>query len=212
MTTTDTLITRLANEPPPPPFSPRRVALVIVLSIVVPVALFLMILGPRPGLIAAWSDPVVPFKTILPLAASAMSLLLLLRLARPGARAGAAAWFLAGPGALALALWVGAFALRAPSERFADVDAASLGECLGSILLLSFVPAVVILRIIRQGASTWPLLSGALAGLTAATGATAGYSMFCTRDNPLFFASWYGAAILVTTIICAALGQRVLRW
>ncbi|MBL4930061.1 NrsF family protein [Fuscibacter oryzae] len=212
MTTTDNLIRRLATEPPLPPFNPRRMALVMVLSIAVPVTLFLLVLGHRQGLAAAWSNPVVPFKTILPLAASAASLLLLLRLARPGARAGGAVWLLAGPGAVAVALWFGAYALRAAPERFAEVSAASLGECLGSILLLSVVPAAVILRVIRQGASTWPRLSGALAGLTAATGATAGYSLFCTRDNPLFFVSWYGAAILMVALVCAALGQRTLRW
>lgn len=212
MTMTDDLIRHLATEPPPPPFSPRRLALRMVLSIVAPVALFLLVLGHRADLAVAWSNPVVPVKTVLPLAASAVSLLLLVRLARPGARAGAAPWFLAGLGVVAAVLWIGTFVLRAAPERFAEVGIASVAECLGSILLLSVVPSVVILRVMRQGAATRPRLAGALAGLAAATGATAGYSLFCTRDNPLFFISWYGAAILLVTLGCAALGARMLRW
>lgn len=212
MTMTDDLIRHLATEPPPPPFSPRRLALRMVLSIVAPVALFLLVLGHRADLAVAWSNPVVPFKTILPLGASAVSLLLLVRLARPGARAGAAPWFLAGLGVVAAVLWIGTFVLRAAPERFAEVGIASVAECLGSILLLSVLPSVVILRAMRQGAATRPRLAGALAGLAAATGATAGYSLFCTRDNPLFFISWYGAAILLVTLGCAALGARMLRW
>ncbi len=212
MMETDALIARLANEPPPPPFDPGRIALIWVLAMAVPVALFLLVLGPRPDLIAAWSNPAVIVKTILPLGTVGLSLPLLLRLARPEARAGATGWLLVAPAIAALVLWAGAFALRAPAGRFAEVSPASLAECLGSILLLSVVPAVVILRILRRGATSQPRLSAALAGLTASAGATAGYSLFCTQDNPLFFITWYGVAILAVTVACAAFGERILRW
>ena len=170
-------------------------------------------LGTRPGLIDAWSNPVVPFKTVLPLITCALSLLLVLRLMRPEARVGATVWVYA-----AFRCWQ---RLRCgpeplccvpPSARFADVGAFSLEECLGSILLLSIVPVAVMLRLVRQGAAASPTLSGALVGLTAATGVTTGYSLFCTRDNPLFFVTWYGVAIVIVTLISAALGRRVLRW
>ena len=127
-------------------------------------------------------------------------------------RVGISARLYAIPALAALVLWLGAFAFRAPPARFAEVSTASLGRCLGSILLMSALPAVLILRAVRQGASTSPLLSGGLAGLMAATGATAGYSLDCTRDNPLFFVTWYGAAILIVTLISAGVGRRVLAW
>jgi hypothetical protein len=209
---TDDLILRLAAAPAPAALRPLNLGSVIALSILAPVVVFLLLLGTRPGLFAAWSNPVVPLKTLLPLLIFALSLTLLLRLLRPEARAGVTAWGYAPPVLAALALWIGAFLLRAPAERFSDVSAFSLAECLGSIPILSIVPVIVILRLIRQGASTAPLLSGALAGLTAASGVTIGYSLFCTRDNPVFFVTWYGLAILSVTLISAILGRRLLRW
>lgn len=212
MMQTDDVIARLSTEAVQPPLNSARLGLVMALSILVPVAVFLAVLGTRHGLMLAWSNPVVPFKTLLPLITCALSFLLVLRLIRPEARAGATVWVYAVPLLAALALWMGAFVVREPSTRFAEVNAFSLDECLGSILLLSIIPVGVMLRLVRQGAATSPTLSGALVGLTAASGATAGYSLFCTRDNPLFFVTWYGAAILIVTLISAALGRRMLRW
>jgi hypothetical protein len=151
----------------------------MMMSMLGPVAVFLLVLGPRPDLVLPWSNPVVPFKTILPLLT-------------------------------ALAFWVWAFATGARSTRFAEVGAFSLEECLGSILMLSVVPVTVMFRLVRQGAVTSPTFSGALVGLAAASGVTTDYCVFCTCDTPLFFVNWYGVAILIVTLISAALGSRTL--
>jgi hypothetical protein len=212
MSKTDDLIARLSTEAASPPLRPGRIGWAMLLSILLPIAVFLAVLGTRHGLVDAWSNPVVPFKTLLPLIACALSLFLLLRLMRPQARVGATVWAYALPLLAALVLWAGAFVLRSPETRFAEVGAFSLEECLGSILMLSIVPVTVMLRLVRQGAVTAPGLAGALVGLAAATGVTTGYSLFCTRDNPLFFVTWYGLAILIVTLISASLGRRMLRW
>lgn len=209
---TDDLIARLSPEPPKPAMRRGLMGLAIGVAIVVPVVLFLGTLGFRPGLAVAWTNPVVPFKTLLPLMTCVFSAALLLRLGRPDARSGVMPLGYLLPVGVALALWVGAFALRAPAERFAEMGVTSLAECLGLILLLSIVPVIVALRVMRQGATTNPGLSAALAGLTSATGAATGYSLFCTRDNPLFFVTWYGAAILIVTLIAAWFGRNALRW
>lgn len=209
---TDDLIARLSAETTPPQLRPAALGLRMALSILVPVALFLLVLGTRPGLMQSWSNPVVPLKTVLPLISCGVSFVLVLRLIRPEARVGGTVWAYVVPLLTAVALWGGAFVLRAPAARFADVGAFSLAECLGSILLLSIVPVILTLRLIRQGAAAAPALSGALVGLTVASGVTAGYSLFCTRDNPLFFVTWYGAAILIITLISALAGRRLLRW
>ena len=210
--TTDEFIARLVSEPAQPPLRPVRLALMILAAIALPVAVFLGLEGPRPGLPQAWTNPMVPLKTILPLISCGLSLTLLLRLARPEARTGITAFGYAIPLLTALALWLGTFALRAPANRFAEVGFGSLAECLGIILALAALPTIVALRLVRQGASSSPMLSGALAGLTASTGAATGYSLFCTRDNPLFFVTWYGASILIVTLIAAWLGRRMLAW
>lgn len=210
--TTDALIAGLATEPAPPPLRPGRLALLVLVAIAVPAALFLGLVGHRPGLVAAWTNPVVPFKTLLPLFTCALALTLALRMTHPEARTGALTLGFALPAGVALALWIGAFVARPPAMRFAEVGLVSLAECLGLIMLLSVVPAVAALRLLRQGASTSPTLSAALAGLAAASGAATGYSLFCTRDNPLFFVTWYGAAIAIVTLITTCAGRRLLRW
>lgn len=212
MTSTEHLIARLAAEPPPPRFIPTRVAGLAVASIALPAAAFLLVAGLRDNLPEAWLNPMVPLKTLLPMLLCILSLLTILRLARPGIRIGAVGWSMLLPVAVATVLWTGAFILRMPAERFAEVGPASVGECLGAIVVLSIIPAVLITRTLRQGATTRPSLSGALVGLASATGVATGYSLFCTQDNPLFFITWYGFAFVIVTLAGASLGERLLRW
>ena len=67
MTATEDLIARLAAEPVPQRFLPRRIAVLAVASVVLPVAAFLLVAGVRDGLLQAWTNPVVPMKTLLPM-------------------------------------------------------------------------------------------------------------------------------------------------
>ncbi|MFC3181527.1 NrsF family protein [Cypionkella sinensis] len=212
MMRTDDLIARLAGEAASQPFSRGLLGAMMAVSIIVPIAAFLSVLGTRPGLLQAWSNPVVPFKTLLPLITCALSMTLVLRLTRPEARAGVVVWAYALPLVSAVVLWGGAFAMRPPPARFAEVGVFSLAECLGSILVLAIVPVAAMLRMARRGATTSPALTAALIGLTAATGVTTGYSLFCTRDNPLFFVTWYGVAIVIVTAVSALVGRRLLHW
>ncbi len=209
---TDDLIARLSAEPAAPALDQVRLSGLILLSIAVPVALFLGVKGVRPDLALAWANPVVPFKTFLPLVVCLLSASLALRLSRPEATLGRLPLAFILPGGIALALWIGTFLLRAPEARFAEVGPEELAECLGIIPLLSIVPTIASLRLLRRGASTSPGVSAMLAGLTSASGAAAGYSLFCTRDNPLFFVTWYGVAILIVTLIATRFGKKALSW
>lgn len=207
---TDDLISLLAADPVPPRFSPGRLAGLVLLAVALPAALFLAIAGPRPDLGAALMQPVVLSKTLLSALTGTVALWLALRLARPGARPRGALLLL--PLLVAAGLWLQGFQSRLPEARFADVTPANLAECMGLIVLLSLVPAAAALRLLRQGATTRPALSGALAGLAAAAGAATGYSLFCTQDNPVFYVTWYGAAMALVAAACALIGARRLSW
>lgn len=207
---TDDLITLLAADPVPPRFSPGRLAGLLILAIALPAGLFLALAGPRPDLGAALMQPVVLSKTLLSALTCTVALWLVLRLARPGARPHVALLLL--PALAAAGLWLQGFLSRPPEARFADVTGFALAECMGLIMLLSLIPAAASLRLLRQGASTSPALSGALAGLAASAGAATGYSLFCTQDNPVFFVTWYGAAMALVTAACALIGARRLSW
>ncbi|QYZ68869.1 NrsF family protein [Neotabrizicola shimadae] len=209
---TEDLITLLAADPPPPAFSALRVAAVLLAAVGLCAGLFLALAGPRPDLAAALAVPVVLAKTLLAALTCTLSLWLVLRLARPGHGLGRAGLVLVLPALLAGALWLQGYAARPPEVRFADVTPLAVAECLGFIVLLSAIPAAVALRLLRDGASTSPALSGALAGLAASAGAATGYSLFCTQDNPVFYITWYGLALFIVTAACAMLGRRRLDW
>ncbi len=209
---TDDLIARLSASPAATPINPAQMTVLMAAAILIPLALFLGLFGTRHDLALAWTNPVVPFKTFLPLVVCLVSAALVLRLARPEAASGRMPLLYILPGGIALALWIGSFILRAPEARFAEVNPISLAECVGIILCLSIIPTIAALRVLRQGASTSPALSALLAGLMAASGAATGYSLFCTRDNPLFFVTWYGVAILFVTLMARHFGRRTLSW
>lgn len=209
---TEDLISRLATQTPPAPLRDDRMALWIGLSILASVTVFLTVAGLRPQLALAWENPVVPVKTFLPLALCLLSGTLLLRLARPEGRLGWLPWLYVPLAVLVAVMWGTTFAMRAPADRFAEVHMASLAECLCLIPLISILPTYAGLRIMRQGASSQPRLSALLVGLTAASGSAAGYSLFCIRDNPLFFLTWYGLGIIVVTAVATHFGKRILVW
>lgn len=210
--TTDALIARLSAEPPAPPFRPRRIALAVLATVAMVTGLFLAIVGARPDLAEALGQPVVLAKTLLPALTCALALRAALRLSRPGSRTGPALLWLALPLSLAALLWTWAFLILPPARRFAEVGAFSLSECIGLILLLSLMPTATLLALLRRGATTTARRSAALAGLAASSGAATGYSFFCVQDNPLFYVTWYGVAILTSALLAVLLGARLLRW
>lgn len=74
-----------------------------------------------------------------------------------------------------------------PEQRFAEVTATAMAECMAFILLLSVLPLGSALAFFQQGAPLRPALTGFLAGLSSASGAATGYSLLCTQNNPLFY-------------------------
>ncbi|MBC2837638.1 NrsF family protein [Paragemmobacter straminiformis] len=209
---TQDLIRRLAQDTPPPPFSERGVTLATVLAVVACTTAFLSLAGTRSDLFAAMLSPLVATKTLLPASLFILSLKAALRMARPDRAPSHALRPLLLLALVAALMWLRAFANLSPDQRFAEVGAFSLSECVGFITLLSVVPAAVLIARLQHGASMSPIRSGALAGLAAGSGAATGYSLFCVQDNPLFFVTWYGFAILLVSVLTALAGSRFLRW
>lgn len=210
---TDDLIARLAHDPAAQPLRPIRIGAGIVALTMACVAVFLMVAGPRADLVSALTTPVVATKTLLPLLLCAAALFAALRLMRPEAGTG---FRFARSGVAVvvpcLALYALGFTTQARPLWFGDLTPMSVSQCLGLILLLSLPALALSLVLVRQGASTAPRRSGAALGLAVSAGATAGYSLYCTQDNPIFFVTWYGLAILITTALGALAGARLLRW
>ena len=211
MKTEDLIGILAADATPPAPLRPGRIATFGLVAMVVAVGLFLGLLGVRDGIAQAVLQVPVAAKTILPLVLCALIVPVALRQMRPGAD-GLRAMAMLAPLAVALGLWVWAYVTLPAPVRFADWMPSAIAECLGFILLLSLVPLGVVLAMMRQGASTAPVRAGALAGLAVGCGIAAGYSLFCTKDNPIFYVTFYGTAILLVSGLGALLGGRMLRW
>lgn len=210
---TDDLIADLAHDPATQPLKPIRIGAGIVAMTMACVAVFLMVAGPRADLVAALTTPLVAMKTVLPLLLCAAALFAVLRLMRPEAgdtlrfaRTGVAV------AVLCVALYALGFTTQARALWFGDLSPMSVSQCLGLIMLLSLPALAVSFALVRQGASTAPIRSGAALGLAVSAGATAGYSLYCTQDNPIFFVTWYGLAILISTALGAVIGARLLHW
>lgn len=137
---------------------------------------------------------------------------LTVRLARPVQRL---AWpqvallvVLAVMGALGLWQWF----LAMPDQRLPEMLGHSWKACPRNVLLMSLPPMAATLFALRGLAPTRPRLAGAAAGLMAGGLGAAAYAISCTEIAMSFVAVWYTLGVLMSTLLGALLGPRVLRW
>jgi len=174
--------------------------------------IFLFGVGPRPDIAAALETPRFLYKYLLTLTLFGSAVGLILHLARPGAVP--AGWLaaLAIPPVLLIVSVIAETFLVPSSAWPMSLMGKNAVVCLVLIPLLSAAPLAAVMWALRDGATTHPVLAGAVAGLVAAgIGATL-YATHCQDDSPFFVAAWYGLAIMIVTAFGAFLGARLLRW
>jgi hypothetical protein len=209
---TDDLIRAMAADAAPPSGVGPMLAAAMA-AVAVPVgAVALAMLGLNPALEATMTAPLLLLRQVFPLLLALGAALAALRLARPDGVAGPTRLLLVAAPLLAGAVLLRELALLPP----ADWGTAAVGEsrvaCLVSVGLIALPLLAGALWALARGASTRPRASGALAGLMAGAIAAAIYALHCTETSPLFYAAWYGLAILGVTALGALFGPRLLRW
>jgi hypothetical protein len=134
------------------------------------------------------------------------------RLARPAARSEAPA-LLAGAVALAAAL-TGLLAWQAstPETRMAGLLGHSWWTCPWFVLSLSLPALGALLWALRGLAPTRPRAAGFAAGLLAGALGAGGYALACNELAVSFVAAWYTLGMLMSGLLGALLGPRLLRW
>lgn len=213
MKTEDLIRAMVADNPTRRPPITRTVGLALLAGTVAGALLFAATIGLRSDF--WWSvvnSPRFVFKFAVTLALVVPSYLLVRRLARPDAEAGALKWLLLLP-VLMLAAGVLVEMGLIPRDHW-PVYAVGTNAmaCMSLIPVLSLGPLVAILYALRQGAPAHPAMAGAVGGLLAAgIGATL-YASHCADDSPLFVSIWYPIAICAVAGAGALIGSRILKW
>jgi hypothetical protein len=151
-------------------------------------------------------------KLAYPLAIAIGAMLAVMRLGRPGARAGYTWALVALP---FVAVWVaGALVLdgAAPAGRWPLVLGQTWRTCPFNILLLSVPTFPAVFWAVKALAPTHLRLAGAAAGLLASSTATVVYCLHCPEMSPAFWSVWYAIGMLMPAGIGAWLGPKLLRW
>lgn len=211
---TEDLIRAIAadNASRRPPVA-RTLALALLAGATIAALLFHYTLGVRGDF--WWSiahSPRFVFKFVFTLAVAAFCFVLVRHLARPESTPKKLVWMLGLP-ALMLAAAVGLEMLAVPSEHW---PVYALGQnavaCMTVIPLLSLAPLVAVLYAARQGATSYPAVTGAIGGLLAAGVGATFYASRCADDSPLFVGLWYPLAMAAVVAAGALAGSRLLKW
>ena len=176
------------------------------------IVLMVGLLGVRPDLGTAVTQPAFWGKIGFVAALTVSSLVAVVRLAQPGVRLG---WV---PGTLSLPVLVmwGITAVTLvnaePAERLRLLLGQTWAVCPFLIALLSGPVFAATFSALKDLAPTRLTLAGAAAGLlSGATGALV-YSIHCPEMDAPFLGTWYVVGILIPALTGALVGRRLLRW
>ena len=210
---TSELIAVLTADPIPEPIRlGRRVAVALAIGLACSVALYWLMLGPRPDVAAASETMRFWMKFVDSAAFALPTLLLTLRLARPDARPRALALWLIAP-LILLAAGVVAELLMVPQAAWMSrMMGANAMHCTVTIPILAAPVLAALIVALRPGAPLYPGLTGAMAGAAAAGVGALVYASSCPDDSPLFVATWYPLATLICMAVGALAGRRFLVW
>jgi hypothetical protein len=210
---TSELIAVLTADPIPEPIRlGQRVAVAVVIGLIASLAIYALLMGPRPDIADAARTMRFNLKFVDAFAFALPTLLLTLRLGRPDAKPKALALWLLAP-LILLAAGVVVELIVVPSNEWMSrlVGHHSM-FCMRMIPLLAAPILAALIVALRAGAPLYPGLTGALAGAGSAGVAALLYASHCPDDSPLFVATWYPLATLICMGVGALAGRRFLPW
>ena len=188
----------------------RRIGLGAALALPVMVAAVAYGLGLVP--VADWPISATVPKLAYGLTVALAAVWLLRQAGRPGARVAGPLALVAGVTVLVLAVGVYDIFRLPPEARGMQIMGKSWSACPVLILALSLPLQAGMLWSARLLAPTRLTLAGAAVGLAAGGVATAAYALHCSEGAPAFIAIWYSLGIVLSTLLGALIGPRVLRW
>lgn len=209
---TDDLIRALAHDAGPAPHGvvARRIGRAAAMGIAASVVLAFVVLGFVPADTFAFAAPW--FKLAYAGAMVAAAGWLTARMARPAApvaepSTAVAAVALAAAGVGGLSWW-----LTPSAARMTGLLGHSWALCPWFVLGLSLPALAALLWALRGLAPTRLRAAGFAAGLLAGALGAGGYALACTELAMSFVSAWYTLGILMTGVLGALMGPRILRW
>lgn len=210
---TDSLIDLLARNAGAAPRAvvARRLVPSCVAGLAVSVLLALVLIGPLP--LSTFETPAPWIKLGFTGALAITAAWLAARAAKPAAsiELPRRAW-LGVVVAMAVGAAVASTLFVAPGERMDAFLGETWQVCPWNVLALSLPALVLSFWALRGLAPTRPRLAGMSAGLLAGALGAFGYSFACPESSPAFVAVWYTLGVVLTGMLGAALGARLLRW
>jgi hypothetical protein len=209
---TDDLIRALAADTVSKPALWQTLILGLLPALAVAMLAVWSLLGFRADLATSLVTPLSVARILLTVALGITATRLALLLARPDGGQTARLWPLVAVAGAALGLLLWAYGNTPEDARQMAVVGKTMTTCLVAIPLLSVLPVAALHHALRQGATTTPARAGFVAGLAGSGLSAAIYALHCTEDNPLFYVTWYGLAIMMVTLVSTIIGARSLRW
>jgi hypothetical protein len=209
---TQSLIEMLAKGAGPAEQAPvmRRLVPVVAVGLFASALFALLSLGPIPA--AMVSTPAPWVKLIYGAGLALASGWLTARLARPVARTLWPMRTILAVFATMLALGALTLVTSAPDQRMAVLFGETWLTCPRNVMLLSLPALAGALWALRGLAPTQLRAAGFNAGLMAGALGAMGYSLVCPEVSATFVAVWYSLGVLLTGLLGAFLGPRLLRW
>lgn len=190
----------------------RRFGIAIGAGVAVSLAAMLALLGPRPDLAAAASEPMFWMKLAIPAVLAWAMLAASARLSRPGGSA-KVAWLAMAALLFAVETAAVLFVALAPAaERLPMVAGRTAWPCVASIALLALPILAATVLGMRALAPTRLRAAGLAAGLVAGALAATVYALHCDESTLPFFAAWYVLGMAIPGALAALAGPRMLRW
>jgi hypothetical protein len=170
------------------------------------------VFGIRPDLSVLVRTAIFWEKLAFPLCIAIGALLAAVRLARPGARVGAAWPVMAIP---VVVVWIAAVLIvvtAAPQDRLPAILGHSWQSCPFNIFLLAVPGFIAIFWAVKGLAPTNLRLAGAASGLLAGSIAAVAYTFHCPEMSPAFWSIWHLAGMLLPAALGTVLGPKFLHW
>lgn len=211
---TQDLIDQLASDVEPrwPGEAVRRLSFGIAIGVGTVMLALLFWLGAPLRAVGVTGIAAFTMKLLFGVTLAALAAILLVMSGRPGSKVGRRIYWLLLPPAIVAVTATMELAGASAAARETAWLGSSWQACVTGVSLSSVPLLLGIAWGFRRLAPTNLRQAGLLAGITSGAAAATLYALYCSETTASFLATWYTLGIIVSGVIGALTGPRLLRW